>query len=290
MTTPTEVLRIANKERGYSRWNDRQRGTKYARETQPELWPQDKWLLANGIAYCDIFVTWCFWKAGALGILPGGASYNTDHRASAGRRAGALVPLSQARPGDVLVFDWNRKTAATNHVGIFECFTPRGQVQAIEGNTSPGSKGSQSNGGGVYRRTRNPQTVRYVIRPQWKKVAASAPAKTNRAPAFPLPRKGKGANFYYGPANGPITSVSGRGHNSHVSHDVTKDANGRYRSIGLYMWQKQMKARGWNLKVDGRYGTETERVVRQFQKNKGLGVDGKIGPGTWCAAWELPVT
>lgn len=123
--------------------------------------------------------------------------------------------------------------------------------------------------------------------------AASKPAadagKGVKATPFPLPRE-KGAMFYYGPADGPIESVSGKTRNSKVPHDVTQDANGKYRSIGLYQWQRQMKDRGWNIDVDGKFGPQTEKVVRQFQKNKGLEVDGKIGPATWKAAWELPVT
>ena len=297
----TRVLRRAAGEIGYSRWSDPKRGTKYARETQPALWPRDTWLLANGISYCDIFVTWVFWKEGLLDILPAGASYNTDYRASKGGR----IKKSQARPGDVLVFDWNWSTRSTNHVGILEKVLPSGNFQTIEGNTSVGSSGSQSNGGRVARRVRRPGQVRYVIRPRWGEVAgvptggASVPApkpaakpkpSTSKAPAFPLPRR-KGAMYYYGPASGPKTSVSGRGRNTGAPGDVVLQG-GRWYSKGLKMWQQRMKDRGWSGigAVDGRFGPATEKVVRQFQKSKGLGVDGKIGPGTWSAAWTEPVT
>ena len=173
MSAQSKVLATAAREIGYSRWTDKKRGTKYARETQPVFWPRDTWLLANGISYCDLFVTWVFWKALGKsfvtdGGLPAGASYNTDYRASKGGR----IPKSQARPGDVLVFDWNWATAATNHVGILEKVLPSGNYQTIEGNTSTGSSGSQSNGGRVARRTRRPGQVRYVIRPNWSKPAA----------------------------------------------------------------------------------------------------------------------
>lgn len=297
----TRILRRAAGEIGYSRWNDPKQGTKYARETQPALWPRDKWLLANGISFCDIFVTWVFWKEGMLDILPAGASYNTDYRASKGGR----VSKSQARPGDVLVFDWNWNTAATNHVGILEKKLSSGNFQTIEGNTSPGASGSQGNGGGVYRRVRRPSQVRYVIRPRWAEVTgipsggASVPApkpaskpkpSTSKAPAFPLPRR-KGGLYYYGPPSGPKTSVSGRTRNSGAPGDVVLQG-GRWYSKGLKMWQQRMKDRGWSGigAVDGRFGPATEKVVRQFQKSKGLGVDGKIGPGTWAAAWTEPVT
>ncbi|MCT2056835.1 N-acetylmuramoyl-L-alanine amidase [Dermabacter hominis] len=122
-----------------------------------------------------------------------------------------------------------------------------------------------------------------VVKPAPKPAAKPACVK---APAFPLPN-----GYYYGPPSGPVRSVSGRTRNSHLPNDVIQ-VNGRWRSKGLAVWQARMQARGWNIGkdgADGRYGNDTERVVRQFQKNKGLAVDGKIGPATWRAAFELPV-
>lgn len=121
------------------------------------------------------------------------------------------------------------------------------------------------------------------------KPAAKPKPSASKAPAFPLPRR-KGAMYYYGPASGPKTSVSGRGRNTGAPGDVVLQG-GRWYSKGLKMWQQRMLDRGWSGigVADGRYGPKTERVVRQFQKSKGLGVDGKIGPGTWAAAWTEPV-
>ena len=39
--------------------------------------------------------------------------------------------------------------------------------------------------------------------------------------------------------------------------------------------------------VDGKYGKVTEDAVRAYQKKRGLGVDGKIGPQTWKALLGL---
>lgn len=97
---------------------------------------------------------------------------------------------------------------------------------------------------------------------------AGKPAATT-APAFPLP-----SSWYFGPKEGPIQSVSGfYGHGG-----------------DLKRWQQRMKDRGWILAVDGRYGPETAEVARAFQREKGLTVDGLIGPQTWAAAWTAPVT
>jgi peptidoglycan hydrolase-like protein with peptidoglycan-binding domain len=50
-------------------------------------------------------------------------------------------------------------------------------------------------------------------------------------------------------------------------------------------WQQKMKDRGWSLGADGCYGPESENVCRQFQDEKGLDVDGDVGPKTWDATW-----
>jgi len=99
------------------------------------------------------------------------------------------------------------------------------------------------------------------------------------APRFPLPR-----GWYFGPLSGPINSVSG------FRHRLT---TGRRGHRGLQAWQRRMIARGWDLGqtgADGLFGDDTARVVRAFQSDKGLVVDGKLGPATWAAAWESVVT
>lgn len=56
-------------------------------------------------------------------------------------------------------------------------------------------------------------------------------------------------------------------------------------------WQGRMSERGWNIRVDGDYGKKSRGICLQFQEEKGLRpVDGIVGPITWNAAWECPVT
>ena len=55
-------------------------------------------------------------------------------------------------------------------------------------------------------------------------------------------------------------------------------------------WQDKMRARGWSIDVDQIYGPASENVCRQFQSEKHLGVDGLVGPETWAATWNAPVT
>ena len=54
-----------------------------------------------------------------------------------------------------------------------------------------------------------------------------------------------------------------------------------------------MEDRGWKFPKygsDGMYGDETRENVIAFQREKGLTVDGLLGPDTWNAAWSEPVT
>jgi peptidoglycan hydrolase-like protein with peptidoglycan-binding domain len=54
--------------------------------------------------------------------------------------------------------------------------------------------------------------------------------------------------------------------------------------------QARLRDRGWSITVDGVFGPRTEEVVRAFQREKGLAVDGIVGPATWNALWTAPIT
>jgi hypothetical protein len=59
---------------------------------------------------------------------------------------------------------------------------------------------------------------------------------------------------------------------------------------GTATWQAQMGKRGWTISTDDQYGPQSASVARAFQQEKGLSVDGVVGPETWNAAYRLPVT
>lgn len=103
------------------------------------------------------------------------------------------------------------------------------------------------------------------------------------APDFPLLRTAAHL-CYYGPASGPVESVSGLNSNSLSPGDITDKG-----SKGLKDFQGRMNARGYSLKADGLFGDNTEVAVKNLQRLAGISQDGKIGPDTWYAAHIFPI-
>ncbi len=54
------------------------------------------------------------------------------------------------------------------------------------------------------------------------------------------------------------------------------------RGAAVSQLQNRLRAHGYNVSVDGDFGPRTADAVRSFQRAKGLGVDGVVGPATWA--------
>jgi hypothetical protein len=54
-------------------------------------------------------------------------------------------------------------------------------------------------------------------------------------------------------------------------------------------FQQRLKDRGWKISVDGDWGPQSAKILTAFQQEKGLGVDGKMGPQSWTALWTRGV-
>ena len=106
-------------------------------------------------------------------------------------------------------------------------------------------------------------------------------------PDFPLLRT-PGHLCYYGDASGPIESVSGKSANSLNPGEIYTEG-GKTRSRGIVTAQQQLKARGYDVDIDGRWGAQMDNAIGNVQSLAGLTVDRKLGPVTWYALWLLPV-
>lgn len=167
MSGAQDVLYHAAKRIGYYAPDDPEPGSEAGRYWARKTGQQ--WLAgpSTSIWWCMLFVSMCFDEAGQIDAI-GGFSYNTDVTIAHIRNHpdAYFVSVYDAEPGDVVIFDWDESTAATDHVGIVEFNLGGGVLQTIEGNTSSGAAGSQSAGNGVWRRQRS-YGIAYVIRPAW---------------------------------------------------------------------------------------------------------------------------
>lgn len=174
MATATDVLNRAAKEIGYSRWDDPKTGTIYGRWYAQEV--GDSYFGQNGVPYCAMFVSYILDKCGQK--VKGFPTASCPSGLSGARNAGLKISNKKnAKAGDIVFFDWNNNNSP-DHVGFVEK-NYGSYIQTIEGNTSSGTSGSQSNGGGVYRRTRTWSDVLAIVRPQYSSSSSSGSSSSD---------------------------------------------------------------------------------------------------------------
>jgi hypothetical protein len=128
-----------------------------------------KWYGTNGLPWCAAYVSYCFHLAGALNLIKmtgkkGFASCDVGMKAFA--KAGMLVPVGQAKPGDIVFFQFDAD-AQPDHVGFVYSNDGKNLI-CLEGNTSSDAKGSQSNGGMCAKKKRPYSLVMAVARPKYE--------------------------------------------------------------------------------------------------------------------------
>ncbi len=137
----SKVVEVARKEVGTIEVPKYSNKTKYG-----------KWFGLDGMAWCGMFVSWCYAQAGMplpnIGFTKGFAGCQT---AVAYFKKNFMI-TKEPVPGDIVFFDWN-KDGRYDHTGIFvKWLKDKKEFETIEGNTS---LTNQSNGGQVMRRIRN---------------------------------------------------------------------------------------------------------------------------------------
>lgn len=149
--TAHDVLAVAASQLDYTAAGDPEAGTRYGRwyaKTHGSYFGQ------SGVAWCAMFVSWCFAQAGAT--CPGLPNAACEYVRQQAKKAGALrANVRDAKPGDVILFDWGDGGWA-DHVGIVEA-NHGGYVSTIEGNVA----------GGVHRRNRAWGTVVDIVVPSY---------------------------------------------------------------------------------------------------------------------------
>lgn len=120
----------------------------------------------DGVYWCMQFVWWCFQQVDKQLFYGGGKTASCGELMNYAKSHGQWV-TSGYQPGDVLIYDFPNTKSKTDHTGICESVTGQ-YVTAIEGNTSSGTAGSQSNGDGVYRKKRAKSFVVGAYRPKYE--------------------------------------------------------------------------------------------------------------------------
>lgn len=180
MVTPADVVKEALKHQGYI-------------ENPGKDNVFGKWFGFNHTAWCAMFVSYCFNKAGAGKLVNGVQHKNGFYGCTASiavwRKRKQVVATSDAQPGDIVYFDWEHDNDP-DHVGIVVSNNPKTKTMVtMEGNTTdPKFKGNQSNGGHAVKRTRYYTNVYCVVRPDWSLVAdATVPTPVEKAHAVVKP-------------------------------------------------------------------------------------------------------
>lgn len=210
------------------------------------------WYGLNFAPWCAIWTSYCFYNAGLP--LPATTSKGFAYCPYGVRWFQEQGKFDKSpRAGDVVFFDW-RSDGISDHVGIVEKFNTDGTITTIEGNTSARNA---SDGGMVMRQVRSVRTVQGFGHPAYNGVSTS------------------GANVPPHPSWSRYVTLTSP---AATGNDVLK-------------WQQQMTYRGWIISDEpGRFGQQSHEALKKFQREKGLKVDGVLGPMSWNAAWELAIS
>ena len=271
MLDVTKVIKIAEEQVGYLEKKsnkDLDSKTANAGSANYTKYGRDlvKWIgspYANGVAWCDIFVDWCFIEAYGLETakkMLGGWSAYTPTSASYFRKVGRFY--NSPKVGDQVFF--KNTSGVICHTGIV--YKVDGSfVYTIEGNTS-GASGVIANGGGVCKKkySRSYTRIAGYGRPNYD-ISGSTPTPT------PKPEPKPKAKAYTGtfPSVPPNLKKGSKG-------QQVKNLQKYLNWFGAY-----------GLEVDGDFGTKTQKAVKDFQKRTGLAVDGIFGKNSLAMAKEM---
>lgn len=264
MATANDILNVARAEVGTVENPRNSNNIKY------NTWYYGREVSGGSYPYCVVFVAWVFNKANAFNLFNGGkkvalcsALYNYH------KGKGQAVSVNNLTPGCIVFYDFSGAKKATSHVGIVESVSGS-NIVAIEGNTSSGSSGSQSNGDGVYRRTRAIKYVSCAYRPAYDDAPASKGIPTDIFVRWIQRLIGAAEDGEAG------TETYGKCPLLKTTLNQTHPA--------VYAAQVYLMALGYDIGKDGAdgvYGGDTARAVAAYQKDHGLTADGEIGGNTW---------
>ncbi|WP_329544687.1 peptidoglycan-binding protein [Streptomyces sp. NBC_01356] len=160
------------------------------------------WYGLNHNPWCDMAVSYWADKSGNADVV-GKFAYCPSHVNFFKGKSRWHGKSEATKVGDIVFYDWDGDGVA-DHVGIVEKASAAGaSIYTIEGNTSSGAAGSQSNGDGCYRRTRSRSGVMGFGRPAYKTETVAAKPAVAYEP-FP------GAAFFKAKPKSAIVTAMGK--------------------------------------------------------------------------------
>ena len=213
---------------------------------------------ANHQSWCASFLWWCGEHAAGTNPIAKSASAAYIQDLTVSQKGGSWVMrktgsnvtkkagLSKARLGDIVSFDFGAGDLWRDHTGFVLGRTGSSYV-TIEGNTSSGASGSQSNGDTVAIRIRHYSQVCSIVRPDYSKSKERRPETAYSGERPLLPSRGY---FKKGDSGAEV----------------------RHLQTAL-KWATSVK-----MKVDGKFGNKTLWAVVWYQHMNGLVPDGEFGP------------
>lgn len=260
--------------------------------------------LARGYAvkytdeWCSTFVSAVSVKLGYTDIIP--TECGCEKHIQLFKNIGAWVENENRKPnsGDIIFYDWNDNGSGDNtgwadHVGIVEKVSGS-TITVIEGNinTAVGRRNIQVNG----------KYIRGYGVPKYDKEVQPATTKPVTGTVATIQ---KTINSRYG-LNIAVDNVAGSQTKKALVKGLQKELNKQYNkglavdgvfgtktknacidlkkgAKGNITWimQARLACLGYSITVDGDFGNATLKVVKQFQKDKGITVDGWVGKTTW---------
>ena len=119
----------------------------------------------NGVPWCCIFQWYLFNKKGMVVQFYGGKKTASCTTLMNWAKSKYKFYTTGYQPGDLVFYNFDNKPDA-DHIGLIT-EVHNGYIMAIEGNTSPGKRGSQDNGGMVCLKKRSNSLILGVYRPDY---------------------------------------------------------------------------------------------------------------------------
>lgn len=266
-TIQARAVQLALAEKGYKEgkrnWN------KFARDSFPDVQNQ---------AWCGCFVGDVYRRAGWDCRGKVWMPY-VPYIESWAKKIGAWK-TSRAQLGDIVVYGFGRTSGQHTGIAYPDESTGGDSYRAVEGNTSSGSGGSQTNGDGVYVRYRRRRDIRGWV--DMEKVFKHYGVDQPKAPSKPASKPS---------ASKPKPAKKGK---------IDEDGRlGRETVKTLQRLLNDSKHTKRTLKIDGRLGPDSYRSLQEYLnaiRDSGIKVDGlienqsykptELGNGVGPHGWE----